>query len=269
MNATRAELRDVLEKAQRAWPGVDVPDEIFFAHVEAHLGDDALDTLATTELFLAVGCAIGAPSALQAFEAAFAGELAATVRRTSSSVDVDELLQQLREMLFVAREGRPPRIADYRGRGGLRAWLRVVATRATLNAASRGPKEKPARSDEHLFERTDHAESAELAYFRIHYESEVRSVLPEALAAISARERLYLRQHYLDQLTLGEMSRMHRVHAATIKRHLAQAKERLSEELRARLCERLGLSPSEFESVLAMIRTRFHMSMRTLLPPHD
>jgi len=36
------------------------------------------------------------------------------VKRASSSVDVEDVLQKLRESLFVAR---PPKIADYRGRG--------------------------------------------------------------------------------------------------------------------------------------------------------
>lgn len=265
MEPTRAvELRDLLERARRAWPTVDVPDEVFFAHVEARSGDEALDRLSIGELYLAAGCATGVPGAIEAFERSFGAELAAIVRRTSSSVDVDDVLQKLRESLFVSR---PPKIAEYGGRGELRAWLRVVATRTTLNAATRGPKERAATTDDlELVGRGGETESAELAYFRVHYEAEVEAVLPEAIAVLEPKERLYLRQHYVDQLTLEQMSRMHRVHVATIKRHLSEARSHLSDELRNLLRTRLRLSPSEFESVMAMIRSRFHVSLQRLLP---
>lgn len=49
--------------------------------------------------------------------------------------------------------------------------------------------------------------------------------------------------------TLEVMARMHRVHLATVKRQLARARDRVSDGLRERMCARLGLTPSEFESV--------------------
>jgi DNA-directed RNA polymerase specialized sigma24 family protein len=144
--------------------------------------------------------------------------------------------------------------------------LRVVVTRATLNATTRGPKERAHGEDDQLIEAAGAVESAEVAYFRLHYEAHVKAALPEALAALSSRDRLYLRQHYLDQLTLDEMARLHAVHIATVKRHLAAARGELTQRLEALLCERLNLSPSELKSVLAMVQSRLHVTMRRLLP---
>ncbi len=263
----RAHVAQSLDVARSAWPNVDVPDDVFVRHLAARVGAaGSLEELFASDLYLAVACAVGHPAALATFESTFAADLHAVARRVSASVDLDDLMQGLRESLFVPRDGKPPKIAEYSGRGELRAWLRVVVTRAALNAAVRGPKERPVEDDQELVDAAGDASSAELAYFRVHYDSELKAVLPLALEALSVRERLYLRQHYLDELTLADMSKMHGVHAATIKRHLAQARATLTERLQHLLCERLGLSPSEFNSVLALVRSRFHVTMRHLLP---
>lgn len=263
----RAHVAQALDAARRAWPEVDVDEPVFVRHLAAHLpGTGSLTSVATSDLYLAVACASGQPAALATFESTFSADLRAVVRRASASVDLDEVMQGLRESLFVPRDGRAPKIAEYGGRGELRAWLRVVATRAALNAAVRGPKERPVENDQELADAVGDTSSAELVYFRVHYESEMKAVLPLALEALSVRERLYLRQHYLDELTLEDMSRMHGVHPATIKRHLAGARAMLTERIQRLLCERLGLSPSEFNSVLALVRSRFQVTMRRLLP---
>src|SRR5262249_26465617 len=46
---------------------------------------------------------------------------------------LDEVRQALRVRLLVAPEGGRPRIADYAGRGPLRAWVGVAALRVALN----------------------------------------------------------------------------------------------------------------------------------------
>jgi len=272
-------LDEALAAGRAAWPRVDLDEDRFAAHVARHARAGVaapregsgpaspLSSLRASDLYLAAACAVGISSAVVEFEATYRGDLEAVVRRASASVDVDEVTQSLREVLFVGHEGAPPRIGDYAGRGDLRAWLRVVATRAALNAATRGPKDRPgAAEDESLIEVAGGVESAEVAYFRLHYEAEVKAAFPDALAALTPRDRLFLRQHYVDQLTLDDMARMHAVHVATVKRHLASARTDLTAHLRSRLCERLKISPSELESVLAIVQSRFQLTMKRLLP---
>jgi len=273
--AIGAALATVRGSARRAWPAVDVADDVFIPHLATQAAAvrglisasaiDALARLATDDLYLAAALSRGVPAALVAFEATFLDDLRRVIRRTTASADPDELMQGLRESLFVARADTAPKILEYSGRGGLRAWLRVVTTRAALNAVGRGLKERLAE-DEELIDVVGDGSSVELSYFRTHYESELNAVLPLALEALSARERLYLRQHYLDELTLSDMSRLHGVHAATIKRHLSQARALLTERLRMLLGERLKVSPSELDSILALVRSRLHITMRRLLP---
>ena len=209
----------------------------------------------------------GSRRAIAAFEAAYSTDLAAVIRRVSGSVDVEEVMQNLRESLFVGKGGAPSKVRDYSGSGPLRAWLRVMSTRAALNAVTRGPKERLARGDDELIaDAAGGVESAEVAYFRVHYEAEVKTAFPQALAALSQRERLLLCQHYVDRLALDEMAGVHAVHVATIKRQLASAREALTGHLRALLLQRLRLSPSELQSVLVLVQSRLHVTMRRLLP---
>ncbi len=262
-------LEQALASGRAAWPTVNLGENEYIAHVIPHAkGGPALASLHASDLYLAAACGFGLPAALVAFET-YRGDIAAIVRRVSSAVDVEELVQNLRESLFVGRDGAPPKIRDYSGRGELRAWLRVVATRAALNAVTRGPKERPAREDDELVAADGGVESAEVMYFRLHYDAEVKRALPHALASLSARDRLFLRQHYLDQLTLDELARVHAVHVATVKRHLASAREALSDNLRTLLSERLKLSPSELRSVFAIVQSRLHLTMRRLLPEEE
>jgi RNA polymerase sigma-70 factor, ECF subfamily len=261
-------LGEALASGRAAWPTVHLGEHEYVAHVIRHAkGGPPLASLHASDLYLAAACGLGLPAALVAFET-YRGDIASIVRRVSSAVDVEELMQNLRELLFVGRAGVPPKIHDYSGRGELRAWLRVVATRASLNAATRGPKERPTAEDDELVAAAG-AETAEVMYFRLHYDAEVKRALPHALASLSPRDRLFLRQHYLDQLTLDELARIHAVHVATVKRHLASAREALSDNLRLLLSERLKLSPSELRSVLAIVQSRLHLTMRRLLPEEE
>lgn len=270
--ATAEEIGAWLERAfadgEAAWPGVPLTREGFAVHLARCVEPGtSLSALHVSDLYLVAACLRGSAEALSAFERTFVPELADVVRRVSPSLDAEEVVQAQREALFVGTNGAPPRLAEYKGKGALRAWLRVVLTRAALNAATRGPRERPAADDDTaLLDATGGVESPEIAYFRIHYEAAVKAELPPSLASLSTRDRLLLRQHYVDHLSLDAMARMHAVHVATVKRQLADAKSRLTEALRERLRERLGLSPSELESVLAIVQSRFHVTMQRLLP---
>lgn len=259
-------LERAITEARAAWPGIDVSATAFVRHLERHASRDvSLDTLHVSDVYLAVACSQGSSQAIAAFETAYAAEMAAVARRVSSTVDVDDVVQGLRELLFVGRDG-PPKLEDFSGRGELRSWLRVVVSRATLNAATRSPRDRPADDDQGLIDVAGAAESAEVLYFRLHYEAEVKLAIPAALALLSVHERLLLRQHYIDQLTLEELGRVHGIHVATVKRRLASARAALTTALRATLAARLNLSPSELRSVLTMVQSRLHVTMRRLLP---
>ena len=254
-------------KGAEVWPRVSLSREELVAHLAVSLRRDVpLSALHATDLYLVAACLGGKPEALSSFEEAFGPKLLAVVRRVSRTVDAEEVVQGLREALLVGKLDVPARLREYSGSGELGSWLRVVATRAALNAATRGPRERPADDDGPLVDAAASVESVEVTYFRLHYGAEVRAQLPNALASLSSHDRLLLRQHHLDHVTLDAMARMHGVHVATVKRQLADARDRLKEALARLLRERLGLSPSELQSVLAAVESQFHVTMQRLLP---
>jgi RNA polymerase sigma-70 factor (ECF subfamily) len=259
-----AQLQQIVEAARAAWP-VDVPAEAFVRHLASKVEGDpqeALRTLQTGELYLAAGCLLGIAAALEAFEARFFSGIEVVVRRArTEKVDLDDVRQMVREKLFVEKK-----IASYSGKGDLRGWFRVVVTRTLLNLAMRAPKDGPAKEDEEAaLVNLPAAEGSELDYIRSHYAEEVRAVFPAAFARLTVKERLLLRQRYLDGLTHDEMTALHGVHRATIKRQLIGARQTLTDALRELLKERLGVDSGEFESILRMMRSRFHITVRRLL----
>ncbi len=139
-------IATALAEDRRAWPGIDVGADELAEYVRARLEpvttgatfSDRIDGLHTADLFLACACARGDTAAIESFRRAFNRDLAALFARPDSrGTDREDLVQKLFERLFVAEGGKPPRITEYRGRGSMRTWLRVVALRVRLNAERR------------------------------------------------------------------------------------------------------------------------------------
>src|ERR1700704_4083823 len=117
----------ILARALERWPGVTVAvDGAVVAGVapgDDPAAQDAVDRAA--ELYLARTCAAGDTAAIRAFEAEFFAEVRAChARIRPRGLGVDELEQCVREKLFVKNA-----ITSFSGKGDLRRWLRVLATR--------------------------------------------------------------------------------------------------------------------------------------------
>jgi RNA polymerase sigma-70 factor, ECF subfamily len=267
-------LSRIEAQARGEWPTFVVPADVFRARLTSAVADgpgaaEALARLHASDLYLAAGCGLALTEAIAAFEARCFGDVRAIVaQRRAPGLVAEDVLQVLREQLFVTPLGGRPKIMEYSGTGSLRSWLRVVATRLTLNAAQRRPKDSPALDEDGaLLELVDAAEGVDDAYMRALYSEELRSVFPAAFGRLSVRERLLLRQRHLDNLTLDELSALHAIHRATVKRQLAQARETVAAALRELLRDRLGMSDEELESLLRSIQSRFHLTLRRFLAP--
>lgn len=94
--------------------------------------------------------------------------------------------------------------------------------------------------------------------------AEFNEAFTHALATLELRERRMIRLRFLDALTLEELAAYFRVHRATIVRWLAEVTERLFEETRRRLGERLTLAPQEVDSLLRAARS-IDFSLKGLL----
>jgi RNA polymerase sigma-70 factor (ECF subfamily) len=214
------------------------------------------------DLALARACAAGDPTALQRFEREHLAQVGAFVAHIDRGRDfVDELCQHLRDKLFVASASGPGKIAAYRGRGPLGGWLRVVAVRAALDL-KRAQDAPPGDAEIPL----DAAGSdPELDLIKAHYRRELADAFSATLRALPPEERTVLRLHALEGCTIDELAALYGVHRATAARWIDGARERLLEETRRLLGERLRLPAGEVDSVLGLLRSRVELSLQPLL----
>ena len=266
------DLAAVIGRGERRWPGVKVDAAAFAAHVRAVLPPGAplaasLEALHAEDLYLACGCAAADDKALQAFEAEFLPQVADYVGQIDRDpVFVDEVRQRLRERLFVpAEHGGRPRICEYTGRGALGAWLRVVAVRVALNLRRRAKATVSADGEEPALRSP--APDPEVDYLKTRYGEEFRAAFRATLDTLSRDERNLLKLHYLEGLNIDEIGVAYHVHRATVARWLAQARERILEETRRQLAERLDAGSQDVDSVLALVRSQLDVSIYKLLKP--
>jgi RNA polymerase sigma-70 factor (ECF subfamily) len=263
-------LQELVNTARKAWPGLSLAPETFVPYLAARVAQEgaleaALEDVHAADLFLSCACAHGDPAAMEAFETAYFGEIErATARERKLASSQDDVKQMMREKIFVAREGAPPRIAEYSGRGDLRNWFRVVVVRAVINLVSRGPKEMPA-PEEALDALPLLTQDPELSHMKELYREEFRAAFTEAANLLPTRERSLLRYAFSDGLSLEQIAALYGVHRTTAIRWMGRARRGLEAKLRRSLMRRLRISPDEFESVLRLIRSRIELSLSRIL----
>jgi RNA polymerase sigma-70 factor (ECF subfamily) len=74
-----------------------------------------------------------------------------------------------------------------------------------------------------------------------------------------------LRLHLVEGLALERIGAMYRTHKSTVSRWLARARQQVLEGTRARLAERLRLSPDELHSLLRDVPGQLELSLPALL----
>jgi RNA polymerase sigma-70 factor (ECF subfamily) len=249
-------------RACAAWPEVMLEPRRFWGFVAERTvaGDPAallaeLSALHTDELYLTCACAFGDSRAHALLEARyFPRVIAQLARRGLEPATTDELAQRLRVKLLV---GPAPKIAAYAGRGDLASWLRVVATRMALRERAR--REVPA--DDGWLAEVALGRDVERSYLQHHYRAEVRAAFAGAMAALDAREKELLAYHYLDGLGLTEIAHVYRAHRLTVARWLDGIRQRLLNETRRLLIERVGAPQAECDSLLRLVQSQLEIPL--------
>ncbi|HEY1558168.1 MAG TPA: sigma-70 family RNA polymerase sigma factor [Kofleriaceae bacterium] len=249
--------------ARSRWPSVQF-DEAKLAPLvgERLTGADlgvALTAAPAADLALAAACIAQEPSAHAAFDSILA-EVDAAGSATRATRDlVEEVKQLLRVQLLVAKEGKPPGIAGYRGKGPLRGWVRITATRELIRHKKKRERETPlaASLDTLLTSGSDPA----LEALKAEYRSEFAIALREAIETLSAEDRTLLRQQIVDDLSIDEVGAAYGVHRATAARWLNRARAALVAATHVRLADRLELPVEQIESVIRLVRSRLDASV--------
>jgi RNA polymerase sigma-70 factor (ECF subfamily) len=159
--------------------------------------------------------------------------------------------------------GNPPRIRQYAGRGPLRTWLRMAATRQALNF--REEERVRSRSVDELDELARPVLDPELRLVKAEAHGHFKAAFAAALSELEATEQNVLRLQILDGLSIDEIGRVYGVHRATAARWLVKARERLLERTKTLLHERLADDSLEVNSLIRMVESQMDVSLIRLL----
>lgn len=266
LTATLARLR---ADAVAAYPDLAVDAATFAAELARRLGAAAspeqLAHVRADHVHIAIACAAGELPAVRRFEADFLGEVDAAARRLRARPDqADEVRGHLCRILFVSEPGRPAALREYSGRGDLRSYLRVIATRELVRVINKGRREVGVADDAYL-DLLLPAADPELGYLREHYRADVNAAMRAALAALPDQPRALLRYSLIDGWTVDRIGALYGVHRATAARRLAAAREELGARIRAELAARLAIPLGDVDSIVRLVQSRIEVSLERLL----
>jgi RNA polymerase sigma-70 factor (ECF subfamily) len=219
--------------------------------------------LHTDDLAWARSLAAGDRDALARYERELVPMIAAQLRRRGLTDDsIADVQQTLRTRLFVG-EGDGPAIARYEGRGALKSWVLVSALREAVRVRQRTSREPPV-DDEALIALADRADPGPPSVDKQRYQDAFKVAFRSALAALSARDRVLLRMHVLDGLTIDQIGALQGVHRATAARWIERAREEVSRGVRRELMKELGTDPFEADEILEWVHSRVELSLSVL-----
>ncbi len=270
-----ARLAVLCERARLAWPEVSLSTTAFVRHLGTHAKatPDPVAFLAAVhaeELYLACAVAAHDRAALEAFERDFMAHVPQYLVRVSVDRELAaEVKQRLRQVVIVGDPGTP-KILEYSGGGALGGWLRITAVRTALNLLRTTPQ-RPATTDdpfEGQGQRTDGpllVHDPELAYVHAQAQNVFRDAFSEAVNQLEAKERSLLRLHYVDGLTMEQLSRMFQTPRSTIARRVDEVRQLILAATERLLAEQHRLSPSEITSLIRGARSQLDLTLSQFL----
>ncbi|HVE85561.1 MAG TPA: sigma-70 family RNA polymerase sigma factor [Myxococcales bacterium] len=258
--ALEAMLEQQLQAARAAWPGVELPAEVFARHVAERLPaasegkpvERALDGMALCDLYLACACAEGVPRAAEQLEARFLARLPEILRRQfrkASTAEIEDVCQLVREELLMGTPERGPHLRSYSGEGALWSWIRIIAARKASRRLSTG---RP--PDEELVPDLlpPGGRNQEQSAIRSELQQKLREAVREAVSAATSKDDRYLlRLHYRERLSTVELVKVFGTSQPTISRRLMRIRAAILVEARRQMQERHGVGEQELKDFLA------------------
>lgn len=225
----------------------------------------ALDELHALDLLLARRCAQGDRAAISCVEALYIARVGAWLGAIESDARViDEVRQRVRVLVFA---GSPPKLAEYRGRGPLGAWLRVVSLREHAeHYRAQGAVARGAVSDDQLAALAQsEGLSPELACVKARYRPVMSAAFRAAIEGLTARERTLLKLCYVDGLSFDAIGALYAVNKSTVSRWMTAIRDDVLESAIAHAKREIDGSSDEIEAVLGAVRSGVDWSLQGLL----
>jgi RNA polymerase sigma-70 factor (ECF subfamily) len=220
-----------------------------------------LRALQLQDLALAQACALGRDAAWREFMARYREPLTrAATAMTGSATAGEELADSLwPEMFGLSERGgqRVSPLAGYSGRGSLAGFLRATLAQRNVDRHRRTYRETelPAR---------EFPAAAAAVVPEAGAVAQLCAALKETLGTLNAEERFLLSAWFLDERTLLEISRIIRVHEATVSRRIQKLTARLREEVLGSL-QSNGMSRVAAEEAVGVDPRDIDINLRGLL----
>lgn len=247
-------ISEIVAQARAAWPKVAIAEDAFVAHLDERAAA-FLDKVHGDDLYLACGVLHQDRAALAHFEDRFMARVPEYVLRIRAGREVvDEVQQVLRERLIMGGK-----IAEYSGKGALGGWLRVAAVRTALNHLRAND---PASTE--LGEEISAAGDPELSYVKEQSRDLFAGAFKRVLDELDPNERTILRLHYIDGLTMDQLSHLYKTPRSTIARRVAEARQRVLASTEDLLRQERRLSPSAVASVIRQARSQVQATITRL-----
>ena len=244
----------------------------FAAHVGSRLDgapdvEEALADLHAEDLFLAYACGTGVRAAIAALDRQIGPVVEGARARMKGKASVEDVAQLLREKLLVPRDGAPPKVLDYSGRGPLGGWMRIAAVRTALDLGRHGDAAsmRPVSREMLLEVPAPISDDPELDHLRKRYARDFKQAFEEAIRELSVEDRNLLRLSLVDGLSIDEIGAVFGYHRATAARKVARAKDLVQERTRKILTDRLDVASAELRSIMGYIKSHLDLSIQRLL----
>jgi RNA polymerase sigma-70 factor (ECF subfamily) len=261
--AVAAAWEGLLATARDAWPALVLDDARLVTFIGPRLaGDDLATAIAAApaaDLVLAAACAAQEPSAHAAFDRVLVEVDAAGAATNATKDQVAEVKQMLRLQLLVPKDGKPAGIEGYRGKGPLRGWVRITATRELIRVKKKRARDVPI--DRSLDRMLTSVVDPALAAMKAEYRAEFAGALREAIEDLSGEDRTLLRQQIVDDMSIDAIGAAYGVHRATAARWLNRARAALVAATHRRLADRLKLPVDQIDSVIRLVSSQLDASV--------
>jgi RNA polymerase sigma-70 factor, ECF subfamily len=268
-------LTSALERAyaaaRAAWPSVVVTAERFAAEVARRLGAELspsrLTSMCAVDVYLAIACLDGDEQAIRILEREYLIEVDHAARKTGATDEqAIDVRGHLHRVLFVAEPGRGAGLAEFNGRGDLRGYLKVIATRELIRVVSRGRRE---HTIEPLLDSLsldlNLARAPELSLMRARYGSIISQVMRAAVEELEERQRALLRYSLVGGWSIDRIAALYGIHRATAARWLAAARDALADSMRAKISAQLVMPVDDVDSIVRLVRSQIDVSLARIL----
>ncbi len=225
----------------------------------------AIDQLCAADLYLACAALDGCRTAQRKIMALCAAAAKLTASRSGQSAD--ELAQVVATHALVSKDGAPAKLTGYSGRGRLAGWLRAASIGIGIDLGRQEQGRAKAISESEANELRTTLEFADpvVAQLKTEFRAAFKAAFQSAVARLSARELNLLRLRYLDGVGDQDVATMYQVHRTTVVRWLVAIRGQLQVSTREHLATSMGLSPSQLDSLIALVHSELELSLSRAL----